>query len=510
MRSAVHTRALSALCGAGMWLVLLGCEAEKQELIVEFETTVKVAQTTPVAPWREAHERSCELPDECFLEGRRAMLDEEYEIAERFLKFACEQEKIEACQRYAKILEKGKGDIKQDEERAEVFLDRAVALTLKACEAGNALRCAEMGERHAWGRGVEQDRKLMMSFYDRACKEGDTRGCRLLGASYLQDRLKQYDPVKAAKAFVQACHLEETPRCSDLARMLSDRDFGMREVALPLVQEACDGEDVYLCAPIAEMYEQGIGVERDEERAKALFERACTPARSRSCARLGSMYQTGALVPQDALRALAALRKACSGGSTDSCGEVEEYLKKVNPQPASEQLKVECKEKADEACYTFAHSLLPGEGRLPNEHMAASYFKSSCELGYIPSCLQLADMFELGVGVPRSYPDALAAYQRACTGGSGEACHKLARMHALGIHVPRSEETAVSFSERACDLGEARSCTEAGIAHLFGNGVARDYERAVSLLERACDHGHARGCAQFQIAESYAATLTGR
>ena len=63
-------------------------------------------------------------------------------------------------------------------------LTAAVALYQKACDAGNAHNCTQLGSAYHHGRGIPRDVAKAAALYQKACNGGDMLGCTNLGASY--------------------------------------------------------------------------------------------------------------------------------------------------------------------------------------------------------------------------------------------------------------------------------------------------------------------------------------
>lgn len=54
---------------------------------------------------------------------------------------------------------------------------RTVELFKKACEAGDAHGCSNLGVMYSSGRGVTRDDGRAVEFYRKACEAGDSNGC---------------------------------------------------------------------------------------------------------------------------------------------------------------------------------------------------------------------------------------------------------------------------------------------------------------------------------------------
>jgi hypothetical protein len=162
---------------------------------------------------------------------------------------------------------------------------KAVALYHRACDAGNASGCSNLGIMYQKGRGVAQDFGQALALYQRACDSGTASGCTNLGLMYANG-----DGVA--------------------------QDAGR---AVALYQRACDAGSAVGCTYLGFMHKSGRGVAQDDGRAVALFQRACDARASLGCAYLGEMYQRGRGVATDSARADALKKQACQLGRKESC-----------------------------------------------------------------------------------------------------------------------------------------------------------------------------------------------
>jgi TPR repeat protein len=84
-------------------------------------------------------------------------------------------------------------------------------------------------------------------------------------------------------------------------------------------QAACKRGDARACASLGRLYEQGLGVPKDESQAATLFEEACTDGAAEGCVNLGWLYEDGRGVPKDERRAAALFERACRAGMSEAC-----------------------------------------------------------------------------------------------------------------------------------------------------------------------------------------------
>jgi TPR repeat protein len=159
----------------------------------------------------------------------------------------------------------------------------AVDAMQRACDAGNAGACHNLGHVYTGTEGVAADVERAKHFYERACDGGVVQGCSSLAA--IEMREGGGDKTRAAGHF----------------------------------GKACDAGDASGCANLAAMYSLGQGVARDPARAAALLERACGAGLGVACARLGEAYARGDGVPADPARASALKDDGCKKGFAPAC-----------------------------------------------------------------------------------------------------------------------------------------------------------------------------------------------
>lgn len=100
-----------------------------------------------------------------------------------------------------------------------------------------------------------------------------------------------------------------------------------------------------------------------------------------------------------------------------------------------------------------------------------------------------------GRGVPESDAAAFDWFARAAARGSPEGMYHLADLYALGLGVPRGEpnpdERAAQFYFEAARRGHAGAQHALGLLYLTGKGVQADRAEAAKWFRRAAAQGHA-------------------
>jgi TPR repeat protein len=190
----------------------------------------------------------------------------------------------DACANWGTFFQRGKGGV----ERNDV---RAVALFQRACDAGSATGCANLGFMAAEGRGTPKDDARAVQLYKSSCEAGSPVGCSNLGSRY-------------------------------------DRGVGVpRSVtkAIDLFRRACDRGSASGCSNLGLKLELGEGVKQNLEEALALYQRACDADSPLGCTNLGLLYLRGRGVSPDRTKATALLRQGCEGGDGFACEQLKRF-----------------------------------------------------------------------------------------------------------------------------------------------------------------------------------------
>ena len=156
----------------------------------------------------------------------------------------------------------------------------------EGCTAGDLDKCANLGESYAKGLGVAEDPAKAASIYKDACNREGSRACLLLGDAYVSGAGVAKDPTQASTFLGKACDEGEEEGCVHACDMLSDPVRCLRvgvlsskgakdpNRAATYFRKACDNGHPLGCKELGTMYRDGVGVNKDVERATAFLKRA--------------------------------------------------------------------------------------------------------------------------------------------------------------------------------------------------------------------------------------------
>ena len=163
----------------------------------------------------------------------------------------------------------------------------------------------------AFERGVElaeMEPAQAAEAFEQACDAGDAFGCAMLGQLHVVPGWDEADVQMGIKALERGC-----------GDVLGAPPVALADAHLELGRQLA-------CMTLAALYEMGIGVAQDLDRAFGLYEVTCALGAAHACAQVGYFYRVGMAVEVDVAKAYRFSLQACEAGAPMGCfhqGEME-------------------------------------------------------------------------------------------------------------------------------------------------------------------------------------------
>ncbi|GBD04414.1 Putative beta-lactamase HcpD [bacterium HR19] len=209
------------------------------------------------------------------------------------------------------------------------------------CFSGSITAC----ESSAVSYEKNKDYSKAVQFYDSACSLGSWKSCIKLYAVYMKDMWgmgrnlqvsfgyakKAIDIIGNSRAedfYKEGCSLGVASDCFHLSGLYEERYKNSAEAkkllekAVDLAKRGCHANDPADCFILGFMYKVGRGVEKNENKAKELFEKSCKLGGGGGCYEIAYEYKD-----RDKKKYLEYLRLACEGVRPDACYELWRELK---------------------------------------------------------------------------------------------------------------------------------------------------------------------------------------
>ncbi len=236
---------------------------------------------------------------------------------------------------------------------------------------------------------------------------------------------------------------------------------GEKARAFPLLQQAAEKGVAEAYVPLADCYEQGVGVVADLEQARLWYETA---------------MQVGVQ------GATASMAELCfkEGGYAEAL---------IHYDAAGDSLSAEQLCHAATAARRLAE-VADAQSAAVNYQQAIRYLTLAVQKGSTAAALELGNMYYHGVGVEKASSAVAADYfSLVAEQGDAEACC-CAAWCLLEAATPADDTRAVQYLQKAAELGNAEACYNLALCILSARGVPCNQQLAVSWLQQAADKQH--------------------
>ncbi|CAE7337121.1 esiB [Symbiodinium sp. CCMP2592] len=207
------------------------------------------------------------------------------------------------------------------------------------------------------------------------------------------------------------------------------------------------GNDATFFSNLGCMYDQGLGVARDVQKAREFWERSMEMGHPKAPTNLGLLYQSGEGVAQD-------FRKA------------------------KELYELGIKRGDDTAPATLGVLYEGGQGIVQDLRRARELYEMGVETGDRRACYQLGHLYQFGLGVARDFKRAREFYELGTQRGDATSPVFLGSMYLLGQGVAKDFRRARELFELGMQRGDARAPASLGLLYQKGQGVAEDLKKA--------------------------------
>ena len=176
------------------------------------------------------------------------------------------------------------------------------------CRGGSSWSCNELGVMGATSRAVVA---TPQDLFKGACGQGLAAACANVNAT----------------ANGQPATHRGDPRLSDYFVVLRGGRGPIAErTPFEVYTRACAEGHLAACGGVGDTYFQGQDVERDQARARTVWQDACDRGHGMSCFNLGVMHRMGDGVAKDNIKAGQYMKRGCELGLVNACRLVEELL----------------------------------------------------------------------------------------------------------------------------------------------------------------------------------------
>lgn len=328
--------------------------------------------------------------------------------------------------------------------------DQEAEAAVELCLEGDLAACLELAMMFRLGNHIERDDVRFFELSEHACRGGLAQAC---GAIVTYSELSNYQGLVDRETLDDSVSL-----------------------AISVLELGCENGGAAACVELGGLAMVGDGLDADERRAQSLFVIACDLGDGEACSMVAYMFEVGLGVPSNMEQALDYYDRACGSGFVSGCDSVV-LLDEIGTSPPGRN-----------------------EANLPSATLpVVAPTARRCDQGDMEACVELARLYEIGLGLPENLTHAAELYGVACAGGELYfGCIRFARCLREGIGVPVDTERASQLLNESietlnenCDSGQLQSCLQLSQIYWTGPafGVQREEELALEFRALACAGG---------------------
>ncbi|RDV37723.1 sel1 repeat family protein [Bradymonadaceae bacterium TMQ3] len=372
---------------------------------------------------------SCKRLGDLYLGSTELSLPSDYQLALEYFGYACDSRDARACHLWATIADLAFPDLEPPTRLEEAYKiacfrgrsESCVALSNlylsarkdwpaqpeaarspleRSCRRHADDSCVAYGHLVEQGIGGEVDLNVALEAYERACQNGEPKGCQWAGALVMHE-----EPERAFEIFTEGCDRGVGNSCNWLALWLethaSPED---QRYILGLHQRACDLDEPRGCFDLALIYETGRGeFEANPPLAMKHMAGACRLNDPIACVHLGRYLLDGVnnnlswderAVPLLTSICVNALphRRDMHRASTLSCRWLaQSHADRGLHSQALDIAQRGCDLRDADSC-ALAAELLKAENFEPvTRHDATTYEAKACDYGDLSYCSDVTD-----------------------------------------------------------------------------------------------------------------------
>ncbi len=363
-----------------------------------------------------------------------------------------------------------------------------------------------IGKMYAAGLGTEQDYETAAHWLTLSANEEYKYAEYSLGGLYYRGNGVEQNYETAFDLYIKAASQDFPYASFELGKMLrdgvgctknsaeSDRHFRDAFVGFTIMEK--QSKDDKLQYRLGWMLLNGVGTDKDMDKAKAYLEKSATVGNPFACYQLAKIILTDeAATPQEVEKALKYMHQAVDAENPHAqyfLGKLYEKGQHVpqNTVEAVRLYKLSAEQDNDYAAYRLGKLYLGGEGILKNVEDALHWLNFAAEKKNQFAQYALGVLYLKDENVPKDAAKAIAFFNSAAEQGNQFAQYRLGKIYLTGEDAPKDVETALRHLSASAEQGNQFAQYTLGKLYLMGKDVAKGKETAVKWLTLSAAQGN--------------------
>ena len=253
-------------------------------------------------------------------------------------------------------------------------------------------------------------------------------------------------------------------------------------------------ENVLAMYNLANCYQNGVGVEKDEKEAFSWYERASEYGHADSICALAVCYNEGIGIEINKSKAVELFKKSSESGSLMGMFQhgllVDKGAEGVNPdrELAFELFKRSAESGLSLAQYHLGISYMTGKGTDKDINEGFKYLLLAAQQEFPDAIYRIGSCYESGLGVQINEKVAFEYFKKASKLNAPTACYRLGLCYEENIGVEENEENIKFAFEsylKGANLGHSGCQYNIGVCYGQGLGTEKNIEKAFEFFEKS-------------------------
>lgn len=287
--------------------------------------------------------------------------------------------------------------------------DLALKWYRNAAESGNAEAACQVGNCYIMGNGAPVNQDKAFGWFRSAADGGSVTGLYNLGLCYRNGWGVAPDRIKEMECYRKAAEAGNARAQYELGKAYY---LGYEKVDLMAAHfwlaRACNQDVPEALVLLARLYEEGIGVNRDEGFAYNLLQKVVRMGGHEADALLAKYYYHGDYVTQDYDKAAELARESAEAGDTVNQLLMSRYYSaRGDFCEAFRWLKKSSSDGDGDTMYELGIYYRDGKGTAPDTEAAYKCFRAAVDAGCDKAIIPLANCYKHGLGVAKDNNEAV-------------------------------------------------------------------------------------------------------
>ncbi len=375
----------------------------------------------------------------------------------------------------------------------------------KAAEQDHAEALFRLGLMYESGQGVDKNLYRSFNYYSRAAELGHVSAQNNLGVMLWSDKGPYQNKERGLKYLRMAAEQGDEVALYNLSieMIKGNRLDNDPEESINMLMESAEKGYANAQLTLAKLFEHGHHVEQDITEAAVWFEKAAEQGVYEAQMKVASIYKEGKGVPRSRTKAFIWYGQASQYQSFEAACEVAKLQKEPNwtgsdPSAAKSQFVKLIKDGYAPAYIELAEMYEKGIGVKANKRKAMRLYQSCAKIksftfssAVTEAMYHLGRCFSDGMGKSPDLLKSLQWYSKASERGHSKAQYELALMYLNGTGIETNVTEAMKWMRFAAENRNLEALEFLGMAYINGQAGAPERKQAIEYLKMAAEIGSA-------------------